>query len=197
MTHLLHLDDDELLFVPHGIGPLHATLRRLPREIGNVHALTLEALVPSLDCQNPFAEARVFRHQPVRYSSYGPAAHNAGKSMGVLRCKRLRCTGPHHFSNTSSQLVGKDARDATTADELARFDWTGTHVLKPSVAVILHYESCTFARWQLKYTECAQHLRSGGDRRQGFLFDFCASCRRAPHSVPLWARAAPSRRNHE
>ena len=176
ITHLLHCDDDELLYLPRGQAALIEALNQLPVDIVNVHALTLEALVPSIECTNPFAEARVFKHRPFDYSSYGSAAHCAGKSLGVIRCKRLCCAGPHHFSRNN-------VRPADTDDAEAAFDWTGTRVLPPACAVLLHYESCTFDRWILKFTESAAHLLDGGDSvRQGYLFRFyCESlgaCRR-------------------
>jgi hypothetical protein len=161
LTHLLHLDDDELLYLPRGAAAFHDALRRLPPEVVNVHALTIEALAPSIGCTSPFAEVRCFKHRPAEYSSYGEAEHNAGKSLGVLRCPRLRCQGPHHF-----------AKRAQCECESGEFDWSGTHVLPGTCAVVLHYESCTYERWLLKYTECAEHLRKGGERKQGFLFRF-------------------------
>lgn len=140
LTHLLHLDDDELLYLPAGRKPFYATLCSLPPSIFNVHALTLEAMVPSIGCQHPFSEARVFRHRPAEYSSYGSASHNAGKSIGVLRCRRLRCQGPHHYCKR--RPVG-----CVSDSEKAAFDWDGTHILPAGCGVILHYESCSYERY--------------------------------------------------
>ena len=95
LTHLLHCDDDELLYCPSGREPFVRELSTLPLNIGNVHALTLEALVPSIECTNPFTQARAFKHKPAAFSSYGSAKHNAGKSLGgKARAARLCATSP-------------------------------------------------------------------------------------------------------
>ena len=156
MSHLLFLDDDELLYLPHGQTTFVRIVERLPSQIVNVHALTLEALVPSIECDNPFTSARAFKHKPADYSSYGSARHNAGKSLGVLRCKRLHCAGPHHFSKRRQVYEGP------TQDSEKLFDWSETYVCPASVACILHYESCTYARWLIKFGESAQRLRRDG-----------------------------------
>ena len=190
LTHLLHCDDDELLYAPNGLEALQAVLRNLPPTIFNVHAYTLEALVPRAECDNPFAECVAFKHKPLEYSSYGSASHNAGKSMGVLKSKRLRCQGPHHFMTKGAGYNNRfgEANEEVPKEDL--FDWTGTHVLPPCIAVILHYESCTIDRWQLKFIGYAERLRehnNGGDDgarmvKQGFTYRFyCESlgaCRR-------------------
>jgi hypothetical protein len=82
---------------------------------------------------------------------YGGADFNAGKSIGVLRSKKLRCQGPHHFTAKPAWAVGQpDLLSAAGPGDPIKgefeFDWRGTHVLPPSVAVTLHYESCTYDR---------------------------------------------------
>ena len=160
LTHLLHVDDDELLYAAHGADVLHAALGRLPASIFNVHVLTVEALAPTPTCTNPFAEARVLRHRPREYGSYGSAAHNAGKSLGVLRCKRLRCGGPHHF--VARIPTGAEPTDPLESEKT--FDWTGTHVLPAPVAVIVHYESVTYTKWLRKFCDSAKYVFSGADQ---------------------------------
>ena len=170
-----------------------------------MHALTIEALAPSAECTQAFAEATCFRHRPWDYASYGSASHHAGKSLGVLRCKRLRCDGPHHFGGarknapTSREIAkalaagptagavpppaGTAAPAAATDDLEDNFDWTGTHVLPPPVAVILHYESTTYEKWQRKFSDSARHLTEGAEespgggahgraKKQGYPFQF-------------------------
>ena len=116
VTHLLHCDDDELLHCPSGREAFVKELETLPLNIGNVHALTLEALVPSIDCTNPFAQARTFKHKPAAYSSYGSAKHNAGKSLGgeltnaCFRCvwptdRHSLCLHPRNYHHAPSSSI--------------------------------------------------------------------------------------------
>ena len=92
----------------------------MPKDTFNVHALTLEALVPTVECANPFAECVAFRHKPLEYSSYGSAEHNAGKSLGVVRHKKLRCQGPHHFTLGMKNLNMPRAEAATQGGRPSR-----------------------------------------------------------------------------
>ena len=131
-THLLHLDDDELLFLPNGTAALHSAVARAPVDVADLHALTLEALAPSIDTQNPFAECVAFKHRPQDYCAYGGGPNSKGKSIGSLSSPHLWPRGPHHFSRSN----GEDSSE--------------TLVLPPPVAVILHYESCRYQRWRDK-----------------------------------------------
>ena len=101
-TYMLHLDDDELLYAPCGRAALHDELYACSKSdapwLHNVHALTIEALVPSRTCRAPFHEARAFRHCPGDFGSYGgQSAASTGKSFGVLTASGLEAEGPHHF----------------------------------------------------------------------------------------------------
>ncbi len=50
MTHLLHIDDDEILFCAHGREALRRAIRAAGPTKADLHALTIEALSPSLSC---------------------------------------------------------------------------------------------------------------------------------------------------
>ena len=63
VTHLLHIDDDELLYCPGGLEALHAALAAAPPTKLDMHMRNLEALFPSMEAADPFFEARVFRHR--------------------------------------------------------------------------------------------------------------------------------------
>lgn len=163
ITHLLHIDDDELLFLPSGLRVLQREIGRLPRGIVNLHALTLEALVPRDACTDadggvldldgsdathcPYARCCAFRHRRASYTAYGANPVSAGKSFGVLSCAGLAPASPHHFS-----------ADPFTSPHAGFL--RGTRVLAGHVAVVLHYESCSFGRWRSKFAEYARHHRS-------------------------------------
>jgi hypothetical protein len=141
-THLLHIDDDELLYLPGGRGALDAALvgatgADAPLEF---HALTVEALAPSVACVNPFAECCAFRHCVADFTSYGAGARSHGKSLAVLATHMLGPCGPHHFCGPGG------------------YDASRTHALPPGIGTILHYESCTFARWRDKFTDYARRF---------------------------------------
>ena len=88
LTHLLHLDVDEALYCPNGPAALRRAIARAPADAVSLHARNLEAVVTSVRCSNPFAEARAFRHRPWDYGAYGYPP-SSGKSIGVLRCPQL------------------------------------------------------------------------------------------------------------
>ena len=70
--------------------------------------LNVEALYPSEESVDPFAEARAFRHFPTKYCSY-----TNGKSFGRLDADDLRSHGPHHFQ---CALGAGGAKSAGLAD---------------------------------------------------------------------------------
>lgn len=84
-THLLHIDDDELLYLPSGPEELWAHIRGAPPHAAELHVRNLEALAPDTGCTEPFREVSCFRHRPVEYAGYGQLRGSTGKSIGVLR----------------------------------------------------------------------------------------------------------------
>ena len=148
LTHLLHLDDDELCYAPGGRDKLFAALHRLGDSLAcSALALTIEAQAPSADCVCPFTEVECFRHRPADFGSYGNDANSTGKSFGVLRFANLECDGPHHF------------RLRSDSGHSAAAGYGRTAALPPPLAVTLHYESCTLARWRRKFRESAIYNR--------------------------------------
>ena len=126
VTHLLHIDDDELLYCPSGVAALLADLAAAPASRPDVHLCNLEALLPGDACASPFKEATVFSHYPTRYLSY-----TNGKSIGCLDEQSLRPQGPHHFRTERD----KGGRGSPI-----------TYPLGPETACVLHYESGTYAQ---------------------------------------------------
>ena len=141
LTHLLHIDDDELLFCPAGIGVLLGELAVAPPSRPDCHLCNIEALMPHDSCSSPFSEAFVFRHFPTRYVSY-----TNGKSIGRLDEPTLRSHGPHHFRN---ELAAGGNMSPVT------------YPIGPETACVLHYESATYAKWHHKFLELAS--RHGDD----------------------------------
>jgi hypothetical protein len=127
-------DARRLLYCAGGLSSLHAALARAPTSAGNLHMNNLEAVLPRIDCVDPFREAFAFRHDPGDFCAYAN-----GKSFGRLSVALLRPAGPHNFG----------------APE--------THKLKPSTAVVLHFESASFDAWRRKYADLARR-HAGNDR---------------------------------
>jgi hypothetical protein len=192
VTHLLHLDDDELLYLPRGQPAFHRALRQCSAAV-SVHIRNIEvrrrrvrgmpvrrltvtawltpgrapppvqALVPSPRCTNPFAEAVAFRHQPWTYGSYGyPPC--SGKSIGCLRVEAIAPNGPHHFGVAGSAATGMPLDGGRSA------------VLPHGAAVILHYESSTYERWRQKFTQLAANAPAKGRAFSPFYHDSVGCC---------------------
>ena len=105
LTHILHVDDDELIYAPNGVAALLEALSNLPAHVCSAHALTMEALVPSDQCINPFAEGGVFRHRPSEYASYGNdhSYGSTGKSFGGP-CMRVHACLSNSLAKSSQEL---------------------------------------------------------------------------------------------
>lgn len=159
-THLLHLDDDELLFCPSGRLALDSALSGMAPTECEAHALTIEALAPSTNCVNPYTEATTFRHNRHDFTSYGSHCGAAGKSFGRLSCSDLQVIGPHHFKR---KRYGR-------CFEVDKGDFAHTKLLPPPVAIILHYESACLEHWRRKYIGYARTVHAG--RKQRFSFPF-------------------------
>lgn len=102
-THLLLVDDDELLYAPSGRSALHTALQRIPAGIAELHVRVLEALYPPRladagasdeACRDVFREVTAFKHRPGEYSRYGWQCGSTGKSIGVLSIEGLSPAGP-------------------------------------------------------------------------------------------------------
>ena len=153
LTHLLHIDCDELLYCSRGPGALRAALAAAPAAAADLHLHNLEALPPSASSRpDLFRGVTAFRHEPRRFCAY-----TNGKSFGRLASPGLRMAGPHRFR--------ADAADAGATT--ATMDEGGSqqqHQLPAPVACVLHFESTTYALWQDKFASLAtRHLSSSGD----------------------------------
>ncbi len=139
---LLHIDDDELLYCPHGLEALHDELARAPPSAACLHMDNLEAVYPRAftDADDPFVETVAFRNRVVDFCAY-----SNGKSFGRTSERELAANGPHVFH---AGLAGCRARD--------------THFLHASVACVLHYESPTLGAWRRKYEDLARRHGEGG-----------------------------------
>mmetsp|Transcript_73334 Transcript_73334/g.122480 ORF Transcript_73334/g.122480 Transcript_73334/m.122480 type:complete len:392 (+) Transcript_73334:259-1434(+) len=163
-THLLHIDDDELLFAAAGLDELHAALAAAPSEASDIHVHNVEALMPSPHCLDPFRAARAFRYQPGGYDAY-----LNGKSFGRLGDPDLHSRGPHHFRS-------KDGEYRT---------WQ----LPAHVAVVLHFESCTFDRWADKYVGLSSRI-SLDESRTILPSPYLQRSVRAAHTLLKWTAKA-------
>lgn len=138
LTHLMHIDDDELLYCAAGPAALMLELSSTDPSRVDLHLHNVEALMPTSECSNPFTDARVVRHHRGKYCSYAN-----GKSIGLLAHPNLAFHGPHHFNAPPSKAP--------------------SHHIPAGVAVIVHFESPTFPRWKAKFEE---HVRA--HRTQNF-----------------------------
>ena len=135
ITHLLHIDDDELLYCSLGFEALLSDLATSPRDACDLHLSNLEAYAPSRACASPYAEVRVFRHDKDTFGAYCN-----GKSIGRVSAPNLRSLGPHGF-------YFDGARE--------RYD------VPACIGVILHYESILFSAWERKFAALAASHAAG------------------------------------
>ena len=165
-THLLHCDDDELLYCPSGVQAFHRELidrGEGPRKHGalSFHALTIEATYPRVlrdASADPFREAYAFRHQPREYSSYGGTSGSTGKAVAVLNTRRsVAPDGPHHFGPPGL------ARPASVGN------LEHTRILPPRLAVLLHFESACIERWKAKFADSANRSRGSFDSTEEWI----------------------------
>lgn len=143
LTHLLHIDDDELLYPSLGSATLRSALAHAPAAAADLHLTNIEAMPPSTTNRaDIFRGVTAFRHEPRRYCAY-----TNGKSFANLSVADVRPKGPHRFTAGS-------AGAATVSNEI-------THEIKPHIACVLHFESSMFALWHAKF--CALALRHMAD----------------------------------
>jgi len=145
LDYLLHIDDDELLYCADGLDALHDALARAPSWAADLHVSNLEVLAPSTEValDRAFHECTAFRHRPREFCAYGN-----GKAFGKLSEAALRPAGPHHFA---AGLMPAGSREA------------GTYDLPANAAVVLHYESGSYAAWRRKYTDLARRHGASGN----------------------------------
>jgi hypothetical protein len=162
LTHILHIDDDELLYCPGGLERLLVELQAAPPNACDLHMRNLEALASSDESDDPFREVVAFRHDTRFFGAY-----LNGKAFGRLADRSLRSSGPHGF-----YLDGAEER----------------HSIHPWTAVVLHYESVTWSSWKRKFLDLAlTHSRDGdiGDKPLYYResIEACRKLRRAMESA--------------
>ena len=89
ITHVLHIDDDELLFYPSGFDAFRVHVNDVTTP--NIQISNHEAYAPSIDVVNPFLECCDFETNP-----YCFRAHGWGKCMGIVG-KATYSMNPHSF----------------------------------------------------------------------------------------------------
>lgn len=97
VTHLLHIDDDELLYCPLGRATLEAELSHV--EQSSIHIDNVEAVYDESNCSSPFATTRHFCVDQAQFTAYAN-----GKSFGNLENDSLKSYGPHRFSGDEYRL---------------------------------------------------------------------------------------------
>jgi hypothetical protein len=98
LTHLLHIDADELLHPPHGVARLMCHLSSSTASCISVS--NLEAVFDQEDCVDPFLSTNKFRTRPSDFSAYVN-----GKAFGALSDPSLAAHGPHRFTGPDEQLA--------------------------------------------------------------------------------------------
>ena len=126
LTHLLDLDEDELLYLPNGVHEFLAALQSSPRRCA-YQLRSFEALSPSPYCANPFSAATTFQCQPSLFCAY-----RHGRCDGVLGERTLHS-------------IGSRAEPSDTAD--AEPSQLPPLQLPQHAAVVLSYEDATFDGW--------------------------------------------------
>lgn len=129
---LLHIDDDELLYTPmhRKLGEL---LAAMPPNFDQAFIPNVEAVYPSADIQNCFADTTEINVNPYTYNSYanGKAAVRVSDDAAVP-------AGPHMWKEATGGEVPSIMLDREPFG---------------SPLFVVHYESCPFARWEDKFWE--------------------------------------------
>lgn len=131
---LIHIDDDELLYTPmhRSVGDVLASM---PTHYDEAYMPNFEAVYPSADVHNCFTETSV-----VNMNIYSFVSYANGKAAVRVQYNGAKPWGPHMWRSASGQ------------------DLPAIHLDKEPFGaplMVLHYESCPFSRWEVKYWELA------------------------------------------
>lgn len=97
-THLLHIDDDELLHCPSGVDAFYAYLASMKHDCITIR--NIEAVYDESSCTDPFAGTTTFVTRPPNYTAYAN-----GKSIANLsRSKDIQPLGPHLFTGSNRTI---------------------------------------------------------------------------------------------
>jgi len=129
---LVHIDDDELLYAPiHR--PVGDILAAMPGGFDQVYIPNSEAIYPSADVQNCFAQTTEININAFKFVSYanGKAAVRVSDSAAVP-------AGPHQWRDLQGRELPSIHLDAQPFG---------------APLMVVHFESCPFSRWEDKYWE--------------------------------------------
>lgn len=102
ITHLLHIDDDELLYCSRGFGNFCNQLI-MNNMYACLHLRNYEALASHKDVQDPFKECTHFKTDSKTFTAYAN-----GKSIACLK-HDVKANGPHYFCGSVKDLTTDDA----------------------------------------------------------------------------------------
>ena len=125
LSHLVHIDDDELLHCPSGRPALDSFLRAAAPGTSCFVVQNVEAVFDAERCEAVFGGTTTFCTNPSAYTAYAN-----GKSIGALHDPSLRSLGAHRFSG-----------DAVFTPSL--------------LLLVLHFESPCIQRWREKFESYA------------------------------------------
>ena len=97
LTHLVHIDDDELIYRAAGKEAFHSQLSVMGAN--SIKMRNIEAVYEKSDCNNPFKSTKTFCTNPKLFSAYGN-----GKSIGSLDYTDLKAHGPHIFTGKQETI---------------------------------------------------------------------------------------------
>mmetsp|Transcript_40520 Transcript_40520/g.106389 ORF Transcript_40520/g.106389 Transcript_40520/m.106389 type:complete len:372 (-) Transcript_40520:121-1236(-) len=127
---LLHIDDDELFYVPGhpvGVPNVKDLFESVPKTYRSVKFRNSEAVYPSAEVKDCFKESTLFRRN-------GATSYANGKSAGRTAGRQaIMPFGPHDFDVPNPAVV------------------LDTSVLPTPPGLVLHFESCPFSRWENKF----------------------------------------------
>lgn len=126
LTHILHIDDDELLFLPNGLIPFYEELIN-NNSYGNFKVNNIEA------CYNNKTN-NIYKSPYFCCNNYEFTSYINGKSIGNLS-QPIQLHGPHEFKAGSNNSNDK-------------FNYG---FLNTSNAILLHYESNCIKKWYNKF----------------------------------------------
>lgn len=148
---LVHIDDDELLYVPthRKVGEV---LAALPKTYRQAYISNVEAVYKNPSVKNCFAETLEVNTNAYAFVSYanGKSAVRAGPAVG----DDLIPAGPHQWKSSTGLGVNSVHLDREPF---------GAPLL------VVHFESCPFSRWEDKFWELGN---TSPDKIQNIPFPF-------------------------
>lgn len=98
VTHLIHIDDDELIHCPMGASVFRRCLSHM--DASCLRMRNVEAVYSQSECVDPFRTTTLFETDPHKF-----AAYVNGKPIGNLSNKSINCVGPHIFSGNQEWMA--------------------------------------------------------------------------------------------